>query len=92
MKITKARLKEIIKEELATEHGPPSGMMNVGSSGMEPFPTLATPATPDTPGHDHFATLKSLWGAASSEGLPQEFLDHISTAGRVLADYLEGQE
>ena len=92
MKITKARLKEIIKEELATEHGPPSGMMNVGSSGMEPFPTLTTPATPDTPGHDHFATLKSLWGAASSEGLPQEFLEHISTAGRVLADYLEGQE
>ena len=92
MKITKARLKEIIKEELATEHGPPSGMMNIGSSGMEPFPALATPATPDTPGHDHFATLKSLWGAASSEGLPQEFLDHISTAARVLADYLEGQE
>ena len=27
MKITKARLKEIIKEELATEHGPPSGMI-----------------------------------------------------------------
>jgi len=91
MKITKARLKEIIKEELATEHGPPSGMMNVGSSGMEPFPTLTTPATPDTPGHDHFATLKSLWGAASSEGRPQEFLDHISTAAAVLANYLGEQ-
>ena len=91
MKITKARLKEIIKEELATEHGPPSGRVDVGSSGMESFPELKALATPETKGHDHFATLKSLWGAASSDGLPQEFLDHISTAGRVLADYLEGQ-
>ena len=91
MKIKISRLKEIIKEELATAHGPPSGMMNVGSSGMEPFPKLTTPETPETVGHDHFATLKSLWGAASSDGLPQEFLDHISTAAAVLANYLGEQ-
>jgi hypothetical protein len=48
MKITKARLKEIIKEELATEHGPPSGRVDVGSSGMESFPELKALATPET--------------------------------------------
>ncbi len=88
MKITKGRLKEIIKEELAAEN---TGRMSVGSSGA-PFPALSTPDTPEAPGHDHFTTLKTLYGAASTEGLPQEFLTHISAAARVLADYLGSQE
>tara|TARA_R110000744_G_scaffold32034_5_gene75031 strand:+ start:2412 stop:2681 length:270 start_codon:yes stop_codon:yes gene_type:complete len=88
MKITKGRLKEIIKEELAAEN---TGRVSLGHSGLEPFPTLATPATPETPGHDHFITLKTLYGAAKTDGLPQEFLLHISTAARALVDYLEEQ-
>tara|TARA_R110001592_G_scaffold137188_1_gene354949 strand:+ start:832 stop:1101 length:270 start_codon:yes stop_codon:yes gene_type:complete len=89
MKITKGRLKEIIKEELAAEN---TGRVSLGSSGLEPFPTLVATATPDTPGHDHFTTLKTLYGAAKTDGLPEEFLLHISTAARILADYLEEQE
>ena len=96
MKITKGRLKEIIKEELAAENAP-SGMMNVGSSGLpDMFPKLDPPATPDTRGHDHFTTLKTIYGAVAAdeelEELPRIFLTHISAAARVLADYLGSQE
>ena len=90
MKITKGRLREIIKEEVANEQ---SGRMNVGSSGMPTsYPTLKTVKSPDTPGHDHFATLKALYGAASAEDMPREFLTQIALAARILADHLEEQE
>ena len=89
MKITKGRLKEIIKEELANEA---SGRIPMATSGGSGFPTLTTPQTPDAPGHDHFATLKALYGAASADGLPRELLTQVSLAARILADYLEEQE
>ena len=89
MKITKGRLKEIIKEELAAEN---TGRVSLGSSGLEPFPTLASTTTPDAPGHEHFTALKTIYGAASVDGLPEIFLTHISAAARILADHLGSQE
>ena len=89
MKITKGRLKEIIKEELAAEN---TGRVSLGSSGLEPFPKLNTPETPEIRGHDHFAALKTIYGAASVDGLPEIFLTHISAAARILADHLGSQE
>ena len=89
MKITKGRLKEIIKEELANEA---PGRIPMATSGGSGFPALKAPKTPDTPGHDHFATLKALYGAASAEDMPREFLTQIALAARMLADYLEEQE
>ena len=100
MKITKARLKEIIKEEMQKETLSPMDFsagrdpaVSLGSSGLEPFPDLAATATPDTPGHDHFTALKTIYGAASmDEKLPKIFLTHISAAAKILADHLGSQE
>ena len=88
MNITKGRLKEIIKEELANEA---SGRIPMSTSGGSGFPALDTLQTPDAPGHDHFVTLKALYGAAAADNLPREFLTQISAAARILADYLEEQ-
>ena len=91
MKITKARLKEIISEELEEMLTPPGTprMSTLGPSGLspgEPSPEMETePGGPDMIVQD----LMSLNTRAREMGVSEEVLGHLSVAARILADELE---
>ena len=91
MKITKARLKEIISEELEEMLTPPGTprMSTLGPSGLspgEPSPEMETePGGPDM----IFQDLMSLNTRAREMGVSEEVLGHLSVAARILADELE---
>ena len=90
MKITKARIKEIISEELEEMLAPPGGRMRgLGSSGLPPGgPSPEMEMEPEGPDMI-FQDLMSLNTRAREMGVSEEVLGHLSVAARILADELE---
>jgi hypothetical protein len=97
MKITMKDVKKMILQEVNETLSPldfSQGRDPSMTTGGDPtgFPAINTPAEPGNPAHEHFVTLKSLYGAARADAVDdpdyERFLTAVSDAAGALVKYL----